>query len=308
MEPSRSYSHSDVPSGDLTYQARKFKIREPALDHPPFFSVLVGSFARLWGVSRLPFQFRDGRESWVWEVDLGRTRLIMLPLYVVAFLCLFELARRSWSFGPAIVTVLLYGTIGHIVLHNRLLLTENLTIPLLLFNLVVVHRYLAGRTSSRVMATTTILCIAAAMLSKLIACAQAGAVAYLLIAGGKPRKAFHALWGLLLGGALCVLYGLSQDMRLFLAIQGFQSERFVGFDTWRHLVQTPRLLHDIDTSLLLLVGWFCLFAVAMRGRTGMSLHRRLPTLACSFSLHPQTPFTAGMSCRSTRFCAWDWVL
>lgn len=260
------YKESGAELGLVKVGGTYYNIVRPCLDHPPLFGLAAGAFARLArAVQPAELSLRiDGVD--VPTVNIARARLFTLLLFAATFLLLFTLAREAFSFQTACLTVLFYGFIAHVVCHNRLLVSENLTTPLFLAGLCVTQRYLAGRCSRRTFGTLAVFTTAAALLCKVVAVAQAGAVVFLLLMAGRRREILFPVLGALLGVALYLFYGWWQGWEVFRAILGAQSARFYGFDVPVKFLLHPRLVHDEGFSYLLLLAWLALFGQVLHAR------------------------------------------
>jgi len=90
-----------------------------------------------------------------------------------------------------------------------LLVSENLTTPLLLGNVLAVQRLAAGRMKPSRFAVITIVLVAASTLCKIVAVCQAGVVVLLLLLAKRPRRELlYPLIGATLGVALYRHFGL----------------------------------------------------------------------------------------------------
>jgi hypothetical protein len=254
-----------------------FPIVRPALDHPPLYSLLAGGFAWLTGAKPVSKLTDLGRPVTLWAVDFNRCRALSLILYAASFLLLYDLAARRCGWVVALLTLLLYGSLSHIVLHGRLLVTETLTTPLFLGGLCAWERYRLGRWSERRFAVVTILLVAAALLSKLVAVSQAAAVFFLLLLDGRRRAAIYPVLGAALGGALYAAYGAWQGWDFFVEILRTQAARFHGFGVLEGAIKNPRLVHESAFSYPLLLGWGAVFAGALGGAS----RRGRPLLAAA---------------------------
>lgn len=267
------YHDTQALKGQVKALGTSWQIVTPAMDHPPLYSLLAGGFARLTGATPLRLTTNAGREVTIWNIDLARCRILSLILFAASFLLLYDLAARRCGFAVALVSLLLYGCVSHMVLHSRLLVTETFTTPLLLGGLCAWERYRRGEWGERLFAIVTILLIAAATLSKLVAASQAAAICFLLLAEGRRRAAIYPILGVALGGAIYVLFGAWQDWHIFVKVMESQSARWHGFGMLEEIVLNPLLVHAPARSYPILIGWGAIFAVAVgrRGTRGRQL-------------------------------------
>jgi hypothetical protein len=276
------YRGMPIPQKTIVFRQAPYCMVTPALDHPPLFSLGAGSFARATGAHRIPVPQPDGTSYVLWDVDLGRARLLSLILFCATFLLLFEVCRHAFSFDVAAITLCFYGAIAHIVVHNRLLVTENLTTPLFLLNIYYLQRYVAGKSSETAFAAVSILATAAALLSKVVAVSQAPAIIVLLLLCGRRREIVYPALGVLLGGALYALYGWWQGWDTFLALLATQAARFSGFGELKRFIVVSAIVHDPDVSVPLFAAWILLFAEILHRRESLLL-AAAPLYLLSFS-------------------------
>lgn len=107
-----------------------FRLVSPWLEKPPLYPLLTG------GLSLLAGQDEFG------EVRLSTIRLVPILLNTVTIFLIGLLGARLFDRSVGLVASLLYATIPTIVMANRLSVTENLLIPVVLFTLWV---YLAEK-------------------------------------------------------------------------------------------------------------------------------------------------------------------
>ena len=239
----------------------------PAFDHPPLFSLLAGAVAELAGASPIELHTNLNTRVRLWEVDLGRVRVAALLLYACSHLLLWDLAARRIGRWGALLALLLYATASHIVLHGRLLLTENFTTPLFLLNLCLWERLRAGRLRESTFGAATVVLTAAALLSKVVAASQAAAL-LVLLAAGRRRAALYPVAGVAAGLAIYLSYALWQGWDAFLLTMGDQAGRFVGFTHLIRIFARQQVATVDDPNALMMLMWIALLAQALAG------HRR----------------------------------
>lgn len=252
--------------GRIDWQGSHLQIVRPALDHPPLFSLLAGIAGKLSGAQPMQLRSVEGRTQKLWDVDLGRVRLLPVLLFAVTFWSLFLLVYTAYGYPVAVVSTLLYGFIAHIVIHNRLLVADNLIAPLFVLSLCVTQLYLKGTLSRRNFGFFVTAALAAAVLSKLPALSCVLAVAAMLLAGGKLRDVVFPLGGAAIGAALYVLYGALEGWSTFISVLLTHSNRFSGFDSLQGLILTQPLVGNDSSSPLLFYGWLGAFALLLSER------------------------------------------
>ena len=249
--------------GNATYDGRGYNIVRPYLDHPPLFTVLVGAFARLTSPQRIETHDK-GNTITIWDVDLHRTRWMMIPIFVVNFWLLFSLAGMAFSPRAALVTVLFYGFMSHAVAHGRLIVADNLSGMLLLANVWAIQSWLSGRSSHGRMALLTVILTAAATLTKIPAWCQVPALIAMLVVARRPKEIRYVLYGFAIGFVIYLAWIGWYGFPEFLSLMKSQSNRFRGFNAFQRMSGVPNLLDVHDLNGVVMAGWFCMIAQALR--------------------------------------------
>lgn len=267
--------------GEARFDGNGYMIVSPYLDHPPLFTLLAGGWARMTGPVKIEQQSPEGNLVTVWDVDLSKARLLMLVLFSGTFWFLFSLVRSACGAPAALLTVLFYGFMSHAVAMGRLVLADNLSALLLVANAWAVQRWLAGDMRRGAMMAWTMTLTAAAVLTKIPAWCHVPAMVAMLVVAGRAgggveraqddaarRQAMGAIRYVFYGFALGIIlylgwlahYGLQE----FLAVMGSQTSRFRGFNAFQLMSGVPRLLAERDLNGVVIAGWFCLVAQALR--------------------------------------------
>lgn len=254
----------------------------PALDHPPLFSLLCGLAARLAGAHRVDVQSTGSQSAFFYEVDMGRLRHLSLLLYAASFFLLFQCSRYAFGTQAGLLACVFYGFTAHIVFHQRLLVTENLTTALMLGNILAVQLFCLGTMSRRWFCVVTVLTTACAMLCKLVAVSQVPVIMGLLVLYGRRRELLYPLAGLLVGGILYALYGVLEGWQPFLSCLRLQSGRFEGFWALQTLITRMKIVHDNQLSAVLFAGWIGAFALLMMRNVG-PMASALPVYLLAFA-------------------------
>jgi hypothetical protein len=238
----------------------------PALDHPPLFTLTVGALAKLTGPVRIVQRTEHGNFLTIWDVNLARARLLMLPLFAASFWLLFAISRAAFPPAVTLLTLVIYGFMSHAVAQGRLVLADNLATVWLLASVWVVQRWHLGQTSYSRMATGVILTTAAAILTKVPAACQVPVVMAYFLMIRRPRETWAPVAGLLLGGVIYLGWILWFGLDTFMAIMGAQADRFRGFNAFQLTSGIPRLLDIRDLNGLLIAAWFCALVQVLRPR------------------------------------------
>lgn len=215
-----SWSHFPVyqPFEVMQIGADRFPIVQPALDHPPLFSLIPGVMHAL-----------DGR----WE-SVPSIKVIRFPMIGIGILSVLAFGLLSGSFfssrSTQVLALSLFATIPSVVFGSRLVVAENFLVLLWILSFWIVlwprqHRWFEYRWYL----LSVISC--AAVLSKV-----SGVVLPVsLIAFGlleKDTKMTQAgLVGGLIGAVAFSVYGVFFDAQVFMKIIFSQGNRAIGLGT-----------------------------------------------------------------------------
>ncbi len=267
LETGRPMSWSYFPTAtntmatDVPWRPKPLTIVCPALDHPPLFSLLTGSAAKLLGSRRVAIRGLDpARPAWVYTTPLTGLRVMMVLLGALSLFLLFDVMRQVSGPAGAIAAGLLYACAMPIVVHQRLAVSENLGTVLLLACVWTAARHQNGRMTDRTAARVLALGTAAAVLCKVVFGVQALALFAWFCATGRRRLAHWSLAGAAAGFAVFLAYGWLENGSEFFQGLAIHSSRFEGFSTLFSLVAVPKIAHERETNLLIFCGWLALVA------------------------------------------------
>lgn len=254
--------------GEGEFRGHRFTTVRPGLDHPPLFSLVAAAYAEMVGAVRGRIALTDAtKPGMVWDVDLTRARTLTLFLSLATFLLLFEIARREFDYWVALFAVAIHGLLAFSVLQGRLLVTENLTTPFLLANVLLVQRLVAGQTQSRRFGWLTGTLVAASTFCKLVAVCQAGVIILLLLVAKRPwRELMYPLLGAALGIALYIGYGALEGWETLVAVLREHGTRFDILNPWQLILGYPQLIHTGVFTLLIQLGWVFILVNQLGGR------------------------------------------
>jgi len=224
--------------GDSYYLAR------PYFDHPPGFSLLVGSVCTLMGAERM--------------LDCTLYRMRVVPI-VCGLLTLVWVARAGWKLFPDRVTgtlaALLYATLPVIVLGNRLVKAENLLGWLLLAEMLWVEEYL--RTGGRSALVKTVLGGALSLWAKATGIAVPLAAMLLLWRERRTRAAAMVAGGAAVALVAYLVYGACFGWDLFTSVLSLQGSKRVAVRTLLDLTGISRVV-----ELQFGTGWYLWLGIA----------------------------------------------
>jgi len=201
---------------------RHYRMVTPWLDHPPLFALLPGAAALL------------GGESDSFAVTLTWIRLPSILLGTLSIFLLFLLARDLFGNLAAILSTLIMATAPGLVFLNRLAVSENLIVVLLLASLLLLRRY---RTSGKHIFLYTAAVVAGlASLAKITGFFVVLLLALLLLNDQRRRQALEVLVIGSLVASLYLVYGMLLDPKLFWSLLLEHGGRFRNFDFLQELL------------------------------------------------------------------------
>jgi hypothetical protein len=224
--------------GDAYYVAR------PYFDHPPGFSLIVGTACTLLGAEQM--------------LDCTLWRMRPVPI-LFSLIALYLVARVGWKFFPdklpGTLAALLLATLPTVVLGNRLVKAENLLAPLLLAQTLWLQQYLEkGKRGTlwkiAVVGGISIWAKATGIATPIAAC--------LVLARARAWKALGTVAGVAAAAtALYLLYGAWFGWSLFVDVLGQQASKWVALRTLVDLSAISRVV-----GLQFGGGWYLWLAMA----------------------------------------------
>ena len=211
----------------LSWRGSEYRMVRPWLDHPPLYSIYEGAWMRMLG-------YRDIK--WV---DLRAMRAANLPLFTIAFWLLAAVLSRLCDRRMMLVTMAVFALCPLAVFNQRLVVAENLFIPIHLAMLLLLLRE-ERRWTLPLLAIGAI----ALPLSKVAAVAMS---AHLLIVAWmrqRRRAALVIAAGTVVGALAFWLWGRHFDAALFSAVVHAQKVRFLGFHAFHEILFDPKVVDD----------------------------------------------------------------
>jgi len=226
------------------WRDHKYKLVQPWLDHPPLYSLYAGGLMHALG-------YRD-----IFEVDLWYMRTGTLPLAAASFLLLSLILRRLLSRGEVLLSLLFYAVLPPIVLHQRLVVSENLFVPLTLGCMLLLMRQ---RDRFSALRTVVILVLSVMLpLTKVAALSSSVFLTVWALATLSGRERWISVGALVvgtcLGVAAYIAYGRHLDAELFSAVLTSHQNRFRGFAGMEVLLFEPKLVAKPIKNLLPILG------------------------------------------------------
>jgi len=228
----QSWSYLDAypTSQDLRFHDQHFKLVKPWLDHPPVFAVLMGAWAHLTG-------HRDPV-----TLPLGTLRVVPVALWIISFVLLTFVLAPLFEPPGLVVAMVVFATSPPMVLQSKLVVAENLLVPILLVAYLCLLRYDARR--SRAAAIGVGACALAILLIKIAALALS---AFLLVVAVRRRQLTIAIvvaTATVAGIGLFFAYGAHFGMAQFTDVQRAHTGRWVGFNSGLILLISTHIVNE----------------------------------------------------------------
>lgn len=235
----------------IVYQKTNFIMVTPYLEHPPVFGLVAGSFALLNGVKGM------------YDVDLIHIRPLALLLGVSSIFLIFLLARDFLDQKTALVAALLYATIPTITIGSRIVQNENFFIPLWLFSLFLISRFLKTKKAKYRNASAVICGLL--ILAKIPWIAGSLSLILILLFFKKNKDVLKFIFVIIPIVFLYFVYGFYFDKDVFLGLWQLQLNRYdMGFTSIFALFQKPYLADRFYLDGWIYFGWFSLIILMIK--------------------------------------------
>lgn len=210
---------------------------EPWLEHPPIFSLLVGSFAHLYQANR----------DQIIPTSFIRTPIIIASL--LTSIMIFFVARLISGYWTAILSMLIYGVTPVIVLGSRLAVPENIIALIYLVTIYLLIKYQHATKFKYLLAIPLLVGIAG--LSKATGFFIIFLAIYVTLLKHRFKGALYLFLATIPFVISFFVYGLYFDPEIFWRITSIQASRPVGFGNLGWFFVSPA--YDI---VELVDGWF----------------------------------------------------
>lgn len=268
-EAPKGWSLLEVPSdtilGSYPLGGSQFPIVQPGFDHPPLFSLLAGATAFLSGAPTINATLTGtGVATTLWDVPIGRVRLLPGVLYGISWWLLLSLARGAVGRVAALVAVAVFSVVGTMAVHQRLVVSDNLLVPLALWVLRDLDLWRRGRITDRRAACVVVAGIALAGLTKIIGLSlAAGVIAWVASLYQGPRAWRACRWaavGVAVFAVVQVAYAAVYGMGIFLRVSDAQAARFYDLNGLLDAIREQRLMDTPAFDEWIMGGWIVAFA------------------------------------------------
>jgi hypothetical protein len=240
----------------IKWRGDDYRIVKPWLDHPPLYSIYVGTFMLATG-TRDPF-----------SVELLPMRLSTMLLFVIAYWLFFLVLKRYDDPSLTLLALALWSVAPPAIWNGRLVMAEQMLVPLALGGWLALDRMAAAKTikQRRGWSVGLILFCAALPLSKV----AGGAFILWLFALSLQRRDRRAALLVVAGGVAGILvylaYGAHFGWHLFRTIVQVQGLRFTNFGGFHALIFAPRIVDKPFMYMPFVLGFFVLLDDLRAGR------------------------------------------
>lgn len=231
------------------------RLIKPWLDQPPLFSLLVGSFYKLYNPENFTI------------ISSYITRAPMIVISFFTLLLVYLVAKKLFGSSMALLSLLIYGTIPTIVFGSRLVVPENLISFGYLLVLFLLLNYF--ETKKKWQRNLAVLIAAIAGLAKPTGFLLVPFLAYWLWQKKGWRESVKAaVTGTTLFFIPFLAYGFYFGKDLFLKVMAYQSQRPAGWSSLTYFITNPGFSVEVFLDGFLLVGFFSLVFLLFKKRGG----------------------------------------
>lgn len=207
-----AYGHWQI----FEWEGNQYPLVTPYVDHPPLFSLLVGSVAWIAG------------ERVLTDVSLTVIRVVPIALSLIVLVLAYRLAQATVGTWPARIAILLLVFSPAAITLSRLTESEALLAVWFITALLAVN-WLREHPTNRYAIGVLLVSCAAAPLTKVPGIAVGFAAAVVLFSWQRPRLAGMAATNALAGIVLFAMYGALLDLGIFSQVLSAHSNRHSGF-------------------------------------------------------------------------------
>lgn len=244
--------HGQYQDAHITkYRDAVFRIVQPYLEHPPLFGLISGSYAIASGATEM---FDAG------HINPTNLRKLALFMGVTAILAMYLFTTQVYGYSTGLLSALLYAVVPSVAVGSRLLQNENFMIPVWLFTLYFLAKYL--KNLQRVLLWLVVFLSAIMLWAKIPWFVIGASVCGILVYHRRWRECFFVGGGMLLSLSLFLLYGYFWDWDLFVSLWGLQLTRYdIGLASVLALFRLPYLTDRFLPDGWIYFGWIAMAAI-----------------------------------------------
>jgi 4-amino-4-deoxy-L-arabinose transferase-like glycosyltransferase len=214
------------------WRDHKYNIVKPYLDHPPLYSLYAGAWIMAWG-------HRD-----MYDVDLWQMRTGTIPLAALSFILLTLVLRRLLSPAEVLTGLLFYSVMPLVVWHQRLVVSENMFVPMTLAGVLLLQQQ---RDKFSWWRTAGIALIGLLLpITKVAALSSSAFLVIWAFMSDPKRTRWVSASAIAVGTAIGIgayfWYGRHVDPAVFKKVLTNHHDRFQGFGGMEILLFEPRLI------------------------------------------------------------------
>ncbi|WP_413175221.1 ArnT family glycosyltransferase [Anabaena azotica] len=232
-------AYGDLPRVD--WKGGTYQLVTPWLDHPPLFSLIVGSAAILGGANTF------------FDCTLTTIRIPSLIFGILSIILFYILSLRLYNTKIAIISSVIFATNPNIVFLSRLAVSENFILFLSLLTLLYFLEY--SKSSNLTYLYIAAFLAGLASLAKITGFFLVPMLCLLLILQKKWRESLLVFVIGLSLLSIYFIYGISYNSELFFKVIQSHTERFENFLLFKEIILKPVFFEDgwLTFSWLILI-------------------------------------------------------
>jgi len=229
----------------LIFQQTNFWLVTPYLEHPPFFGLVAGGFAKINGVGDL------------FDISIDKIRPLAIILGVLSIGALFLLVKELYDVKTALLVSLIYASVPTVVIGSRIVQNENFFIPFFLLSLFLIVKFI--HTKKSLFRNLAAVVCGLLVLSKVPWVAAPIAVVAILFYLKKYKDAGKFLAVVALFFLFYLAYGFYFNSEIFIELWRLQLARYdLTFNSIFALFTEPYLIDRYMIDGWIYFGWFAL--------------------------------------------------
>ena len=258
--------------GHFAMTGQMYPIVQPSFDHPPLFSFLCGVMGKVSGAKPLTVPLKNPEATTIiWDVWLGKVRLLPVALFGVSFWLLWLLGRLVAGRRVALMALLMYSSLEYFNVHQRLAVPDSLLTALVLGAFLVLELWRRGRISNGRAGVLVVVALVMCGTTKLVGLSlAAGIIGWASLAlrrgGHMPMRVWvWAAMGAVITIAVVLGFAWLWGFPVFQFTLAQQGARFTSLDGLVEMISQQAWLTNPGFESWMVAGWVLFFMALVQG-------------------------------------------